>query len=196
MNQCLLLSGNDIHGLGYLPNYITQEEETKLLGLIDEESWCYDLKRRVQHYGYKYDYKNRNIGPESYLGELPEWLSALCVKLLHDGIFEMLPNQVIVNEYLPGQGIAAHIDCIPCFGKVICSLSLGSACIMDFTNIHKISKLLEPRSIVVMKSDARYLWKHSIAQRKSDNFNGIKNLRQRRVSLTFREVIKKTNMAF
>lgn len=192
MNQFSLFNQSnsaDIYGLDYIENYITPQEEVQLLAVIDKEPWLLDLKRRVQHYGYKYDYKTGSIGQESYLGEMPEWLKALCTKLLNDGIFKVLPNQVIVNEYLPGQGIAVHTDCITCFGKVICSLSLGSACIIDFTNTHKVSKLLEPRSLVVMASDARYLWKHSIAPRKSDNFNGIKLLRARRVSLTFREVI-------
>lgn len=179
----------NIQGLGCIQNYITYEQEARLLELIDQELWLLDLKRRVQHYGYKYDYKNHNIGYESYLGKMPEWLNILCARLLNDQIFKVLPNQVIVNEYLPGQGIAAHTDCISCFGKVICSLSLESACVMDFTNTHKSSKLLEPRSLVIMSSDARYLWKHAIAPRKFDNYNGIKLPRKRRVSLTFREVI-------
>lgn len=44
---------------------------------------------------------------------------------------------------------------------------------------------LEPRSLLILKDDARYQWKHGIAAGKSDN--GVK--RQRRVSLTFRKVI-------
>ena len=179
----------NIEGLSYIQNYITAEQETQLLKIIDQNLWLPDLKRRVQHYGYKYDYKSRVIGPESYLGKIPEWLDGLCAQLLNDKIFDTIPNQVIVNEYLPGQGIAAHTDCIPCFGKIICSLSLGSSCVMNFTNTHKVSKLLEPRSLVIMSSDARYLWKHSIAPRKSDNYHNIKLPRQRRVSLTLREAI-------
>lgn len=44
---------------------------------------------------------------------------------------------------------------------------------------------LEPRSLLILKDDARYKWKHGITSRKSDN--GVK--RQKRVSLTFRKVI-------
>jgi alkylated DNA repair dioxygenase AlkB len=141
-----------------------------------------------QHYGYKYDYKSRKIGAESYLGPIPYWLGFLCDKLVYDGIFAIGPNQVIINEYLPGQAIAPHIDCVPCFADVICSLSLGSACVMDFSNKHKNSKLLEARSLIVLSKDARYLWKHSIAARKSDGYNNLRFCRERRVSLTFRTV--------
>ena len=35
-----------------------------------------------------------------------------------------------VNEYLPGQGIAQHVDCVPCFGGTVASLSLLSPCTM------------------------------------------------------------------
>ena len=111
-------------------------------------------------------------------------------KLYDNKIFSQLSDQVIINEYNPGQGISPHIDCIPCFGGVICSLSLLSPCIMDFKkgkDKHQI--LLKPRSLLIMKDEARYEWKHSIASRKSDNINGTKTPRKRRVSMTFRTVI-------
>lgn len=57
---------------------------------------------------------------------------------------------------------------------------------MDLTNGNiKKNIYLESRSLLVLKGDARYKWKHGIAARKSDN--GVK--RQRRISLTFRKVI-------
>ena len=102
-------------------------------------------------------------------------------------------DQVIVNEYLPGQGISAHIDCEPCFKDTIVSMSLASNCIMYFTNESdrtlKIPVLLEPRSIVVLTRQARYEWMHSITARRYDEWEGIRLERGRRVSLTFRKVI-------
>ena len=68
------------------------------------------------------------------VGELPEWLKILSEKLYQEGYMPKIADQVIVNEYLPGQGISAHIDCEPCFQDTIVSLSLGSSCVMDFTN--------------------------------------------------------------
>lgn len=187
MNQpCLFNEGVDVPRLTYISNYISLEYEEKLLKLIDIQEWNLDLKRRTQHYGYKYNYTARFVDTSYYLGAMPYWIDELCSKLHRDGIFIEKPDQVIINEYMPGQGIASHIDCVPCFEGVICSLSLASGCVMDLTN-GNIKELiyLEPRSLLVLQGDARYIWRHGIAARKSDN--GVK--RQRRISLTFRKVI-------
>lgn len=45
-----------IQGLKYVADFITQSEEAELLGALDGEPWLADLKRRVQHYGYRYDH--------------------------------------------------------------------------------------------------------------------------------------------
>lgn len=181
-----------ISGLTYIPDFITSAEQDFLLSQIDQQSWLTDLKRRVQHYGYKYDYKARAVGNDAYLGSLPDWLLSISKKLHDDGIFPLIPDQVIVNEYLPGQGISAHIDCVPCFADTIASLSLGSPCIMKFSNPktgEKKSIVLEERSLIVLSGPARYEWQHAIPARKSDIINGIKTERGRRVSLTFRNII-------
>jgi len=181
-----------IPGLIYIPEYISQQQENDLIRIIDAQPWITELKRRVQHYGYRYDYKARNITPESKLEPLPEWLLSYCEQLHTDNIFSYLPDQVIINEYQPGQGIAPHIDCVPCFEETIASLSLSSPCVMDFTHVdtgEKIPILLEPCSLVVLSSDARYRWQHAISQRKTDKYNGKIIPRSRRISLTFRKVI-------
>lgn len=182
----------DISGLTYVPDFISAQEQDFLLSQIDQQTWLNDLKRRVQHYGYKYDYKARTVGNDAYLGLLPGWCSSLSKKLHNDSIFPSTPDQVIVNEYLPGQGISAHIDCVPCFADTIASLSLGSPCIMEFLNPktgEKESIVLEDRSLIVLSGPARYEWQHAIPARKSDIIDGIKTERTRRVSLTFRNVI-------
>lgn len=190
-----------ISGLTYVRDYINEEQHDWLLKRIDEddERWITDLKRRVQHYGYRYDYKARRVDHSDRLGRLPEELQRLCKKLKEDGHLPYVPDQVIVNEYKPGQGIASHIDCEPCFEDAIASLSLGSACIMEFKNKadknQKVLTWLAPRSLVVLTGDkrlklgARYEWKHGIPPRKSDTWEGVKYPRGRRVSLTFRKVI-------
>lgn len=185
-------SVNKIPGLSYFPNFITQSEEEFLLHIIDAQVWLGDLKRRVQHYGYKYDYAARRVSNDLKLGKLPSWVKDAANMLYSRSILAKMPDQVIVNEYKPGQGISPHIDCIPCFEDGIASLSLGSPCAMDFIhkqNQQKISILLEPRSLVVLKGDARFLWQHGIASRKTDYYNGTKFIRERRVSMTFRNVI-------
>jgi alkylated DNA repair dioxygenase AlkB len=179
-----------ISGLRYLPDYIDTAAEVALIQQIDSQPWLSDLKRRVQHYGYKYDYRARGISRELKLGAIPDWLAGLGERLHREGIFAHIPDQVIVNEYLAGQGITPHIDCVLCFGETIASLSLGSHCVMEFTRGgEKVLQFLEPCSLVVLSDTARYEWQHSIPQRKADQWNGQKLLRGRRISLTFRTVI-------
>lgn len=181
-----------IKGLKYIPNFITRAEETNLINSINRAPWLNDLKRRVQHYGYKYDYRARALNYSMYLGALPEWAAPFTKRILRMNLIKENPDQLIVNEYLPGQGIASHVDCQPCFDETIFSLSLGSTCLMDFVNVHSkkvMSLLLEPRSLLVMTDEARYGWSHGIASRKSDEYKGQSFVRSTRVSLTFRKVI-------
>ncbi len=176
----------DIQGLQYIPDFITEEEEQSLISHIDQQPWLNDLKRRVQHYGYKYDYKARRVTPDSYLGSLPNWLKDITDKL------PFQPDQAIVNEYLPGQGISAHIDCEPCFDSTIASLSLGSPVTMQFAHAKTKQKediYLKPRSLIILSDEARYEWQHAIAARKSDVIDGFKLERERRISITYRNVI-------
>tara|TARA_R110002020_G_scaffold27552_5_gene88816 strand:- start:4922 stop:5056 length:135 start_codon:yes stop_codon:yes gene_type:complete len=44
---------------------------------------------------------------------LPDWLLPIARRLVADGFFAAMPDQVIVNECLPGQAIAPHVDCEP-----------------------------------------------------------------------------------
>ncbi len=176
----------DIPGLTYIPDFITRDVESALITEIDAQPWLNDLKRRVQHYGYKYDYKARTVTNEAYLGPLPSWIEPIAQKL------SFKPDQAIVNEYLPGQDISAHVDCVPCFGHTIASLSLGSGAIMQFTNNGEKQEIyLEPRSLIVLSGEARYQWKHAIPARKSDMVGDFKIGRNLRLSLTFRTVILK-----
>ena len=62
----------EIQGLRYIENYITEDGESQLLAQVDDEVWLKDLKRRVQHYGFKYDYKARKIDMSMHVGELPD----------------------------------------------------------------------------------------------------------------------------
>ena len=184
-----------IGGFGYIEDYIDENQHDWLLNQIDKNQWLEDLKRRVQHYGFKYDYKARKVNRDMRIGQLPEWLQTLGQKLYEDGHMPAEPDQVIVNEYESGQGISSHVDCEPCFANMIVSLSLGSGCIMDFTNkrdkTEKIPVWLAPRSIIVLRDEARYKWLHGIAPRKSDTWASQTYERKRRVSLTFRKVILK-----
>lgn len=98
-----------IPGLSLHTDFITQEQHDRLLEEIDKQPWLDDLSRRVQHYGYRYDYKTKSIDQSMRLGDLPEWTNEIVEKL------PFKADQLIVNEYEPGQGIFPHVDCRPCF---------------------------------------------------------------------------------
>jgi alkylated DNA repair dioxygenase AlkB len=174
-------------GLSYLSDYVSPAEENELLVRVESHDWSKELARRVQHYGWRYDYRARRVTPDAYLGPLPPWLERLADRLMSDDIMDY-PDQVIVNEYLPGQGIAPHTDCEPCFGPVVAMLSLGSPVQMDFTHPDHsaVPFHVGQRSLLVLRGDARYSWAHGIAKRRQDRHYRI--ARRRRVSLTFRTV--------
>jgi alkylated DNA repair dioxygenase AlkB len=181
-----------VEGLCYVPDFVTADEHDFLVQQIDASPWITDLRRRVQHYGYRYDYRSRSVDYSMRIGELSPWSVEVAERLLADQHFVERPDQIIVNEYEPGQGISNHVDCEPCFTGVIASLSLGSACVMNFTNKSSgevVPVFLEPRSLVILKGESRYGWMHGIPPRKSDVFAGRTYRRSRRVSLTFRKVI-------
>ena len=185
----------EINGLELYPNFINDDEQKQLLYSIDSSLWMHDLKRRVQHYGYKYNYRARKIDHSFYLGKLPEWSKMIYQRMIDKNIISFIPDQAIINEYQTGQGIASHIDCEPCFGDVIISLSLNASCIINFekqpNSKNKIGIFIEPKTLLVMKNESRYNWYHSIPPRKSDKFNDENIKRDRRVSITFRKVLLK-----
>ncbi len=176
-------------GAVMIPDFVSSRRESELLCWIDDQRWRDDLRRRVQHYGWAYDYRARHVSTDAYIGPLPAELRAECNTLCSAGLFDEEPSQIIVNDYQPGQGITPHIDCVPCFGPIIASLSLGSQCEIVFTkkgNSAKVSCLLEPRSLLVLAGTARFEWLHGIPARKSDPVSGTRKPRKRRVSLTYR----------
>ena len=107
-----------VNGLYYARDFLTPAEQRDCLIRVDaaQDEWLNDLSRRVQHYGWRYDYKARVITRDMHIGAMPDWLDEIAQKLhqveLPDGqkLFERPPEQVIVNEYVENQGIAMHID--------------------------------------------------------------------------------------
>ncbi|CAM3464215.1 2OG-Fe(II) oxygenase [Stackebrandtia soli] len=178
-----------VPGLSYVSEWLTAEECDALVAHADAAEWERTLRRRVQHYGHRYDYVRRTVSPVP-APPIPDWIAPL-VRRLADESRMAEPNQVIVNEYQPGQGISAHVDCVPCFGPVVATVSLGSACEMDFTHAEDGRRAAVPLavgSLCLLAGDARHLWEHGIAPRRSDPGPAGRVPRSRRVSLTFRTI--------
>lgn len=189
----------DIPGFHYEPNFLSEEDERSLIEWIDQQEWSTELPRRVQHYGWRYDYRGRKVDSSSYIGNLPAELFDLAQRLHDRKLVPQLPDQVIVNEYQPGQGISPHIDAPSSFADGIAMVSLLDSWEMAFHAPGSKRKgpnvVLEKGSVAIVKSDARYKWKHEIAKRKTDPYvdeagKRRRRKRQRRISLTFRKVLQ------
>lgn len=181
-----------VPGLAYIPNYLKKDEQDDLLQVIDRQKWSIKEERKILEYGYKYDYRNGFFVSSNYLGALPDWAQSIAVRLAKDGLMVNVPDQVIINEYQPGQGIVSHTDCIPCFGNTIMTLSLGSDCVINFTHSQTKEEakiLLQPGSLLIFKGEARYSWEHGIIACQRDNYKGKEFIRFRRISMTFRQVL-------
>lgn len=176
-------------GLELLKDFISAPQELELVEIIDSSKWSAELKRRVQHYGWRYDYKARGVAQKDYLGPLPSWAQELAQKLFDEGLFPEVPDQVIVNNYDGPQGISKHIDCPECFRGPVATISLLETWDMVFTRkvageTFKFVQPLPRRSVALLAGDARSRWLHEIPERLKEH----KKTRGRRISVTFRKV--------
>lgn len=214
-----------IPGLKLHQNFISSEEEKQLLDWIDSAEWedrvqgknkKKPMKRRVQHYGFRFNYENNLADLEPYKdGKIPEIFLSLIQRLKDNHFIQSNPDQLTINEYKPGQGILSHVDTHSAFEDEIISISLASDCGMEFCCFDdqkkKIGVYLHQCSAFILSGESRYNWKHGITKKNFDHVlienekeihqssNSIEELlfpeaglckRKRRVSLTFRSLRK------
>ncbi|XP_031400355.1 alpha-ketoglutarate-dependent dioxygenase alkB homolog 6 isoform X4 [Punica granatum] len=158
----------------YIPDFITETEETQLLENVykaPQSKWKSLKNRRLQNW-------------------VPSWLTKITQRISEEsGLFPSAINHVLINEYLPGQGIMPHQDG-PAYFPVVAILSLGSPVVMDFTphsslrscsskptissedanqdvgmwtdNHHPFSVALMPRGLLIFKDEAYSEYLHGI----------------------------------
>ena len=182
----------DVPGTAVLLDFLTAEEECALLALFDARPWALSIKRRVQHYGFEFRYDGNNVDPASPIVAMPPSCVNIMDRLLRAGATTMLFDQLTVQEYLPGQGISAHVDTHSAFDDEIVSVSLGGLVVMRMRNAtdRSVDIVMPPRSALVLAGEGRYAWSHAIPHRSVDRIGPEGQLvpRQRRVSLTYRRV--------
>uniref|UniRef100_A0A183CF27 Fe2OG dioxygenase domain-containing protein n=1 Tax=Globodera pallida TaxID=36090 RepID=A0A183CF27_GLOPA len=216
-----------IERIHYVPDFVTVEEERQLMERVygvPKPKWRTLARRRLQNWGGTLA-GSAETGKQFLLQDeqLPEWLEHCIDKImaldsgspLTNFPAENRPNHVLVNEYLPGQGIMPHTDG-PAFYPLISTISLGSHTMLDFydqdpsdssrrTSVGSV--LLERRSLVLIAGHA-YQMLHGIEERNTDQIESVDALlnrsalsksaiamvdhgeldRQTRVSLTIRNV--------
>jgi alkylated DNA repair protein alkB family protein 8 len=129
-----------VKGATLLRNFITPEEELEILKYIDRPSvkWQTLAKRRVAHFGYAFDYGTRDANDEAACA-LPPWVETMMKRLVQANRREfsraLFIDQLTVNEYPAGVGLAPHVDTHSAFGPGIFSLSLAGNCVMEFRKL-------------------------------------------------------------
>lgn len=181
-----------VPGLYLYRDFISASLEEELLKEIDAQPWVVDYDRRLQYYGYRNELE-KPYDLVEFPVAIPPKIYSLSEKIVEQKILEYQPDQVIINEYDPGQGIRPHKD-RNYFDNQICGINLGSGCVMKFIKI-KGSEVIDVeiprRSLYVMQDEARYKWNHAIPPRKKDKIDGNLQHRERRVSITYRKVMPK-----
>ena len=183
---------NKIKGLYYIPNYLTEAENKKIMTYLGKTTkWSKVGKsadsRRVIQFGYTYAYNRSGVQETD---PLPKYLKELVSierinKLFSDPVIKEELDQLIINEYKSGQGIHPHIDHVKYFSDVIVCLTLGSGTNIEFSRDGlEETVYVEPRSLYIMSSESRYKWRHGINMVVADG----KIKRGTRYSLTYRTV--------
>jgi len=200
-------------GLSTIPSFITENEERALLDFLDQQHWRTDLARRTMHYGGTYCLMPpRDASPaerkkieQTIIAApvMPASFDFLIDRMVSCGLYAAVdkPAYCIVNEYLPGHGISAHVENFR-FGEPVCSLTLAAGDAMRFHELESANDgsvrsgkasaaprtgrrqdvFLPRRSLVILRDDARSRWQHEIVRgRRTGKATGW-----RRVSLTFR----------
>ena len=140
----------------YVPDAVTAVDETQLLACIHGNTWQQLKTRRLQCW---HDAPATPFQP---------WLRTLVEFLVSAGVFlpANAPNHVLINDYMPLEGIMHHTDG-PAYVNRVAILSLSSSCLMTFrprlsaeelqtsSAIDEFSVLLRPRSLLVF-TDAVY----------------------------------------
>ncbi|XP_010938157.1 alkylated DNA repair protein ALKBH6 homolog [Elaeis guineensis] len=115
--------------LYYIPNFITESEQAQLLHHIYEvpaSRWKHLKNRRLQNWGGVVHEKG--LLPQ----ELPSWLTKITQRICQQtGLFPSPINHVLINEYLPDQGIMPHQDG-PAYFPIVAIISLESPVMIDF----------------------------------------------------------------
>lgn len=169
-------------GFSYYPDFISPDEEQKLLTIIKELSFSsfemhgVEAKRKIIHYGMKYDFQSRSA---SSIGSIPVWLSEF--KRRSEILIGKEIPQVLVTFYPVGSAIGWHQDAPP-FESLL-GISLLNSCRFqlrrgEMRNWEKYEISLGPRSAYIVKDEARWKWQHHIPPVKAERY-----------SITFRTIV-------
>ena len=182
-----------IPGLFLFENFITMEEERKILEELDRPNVPWNLEKhsglhREKRWGVEHDLWSRHVRPPK--NELPHFMCEIILPKLKrvTAMKGCVPNEVNSIEYRrkEGHSLKDHADDRQKSKEPIANLSIAGDCYMTYRNekqntalvVRKV--LLKRCCLQIMTGKARYDYTH-----------GIQNqdlLSDRRVSVTMREI--------
>ncbi|XP_016482782.1 uncharacterized protein P8A3.02c isoform X2 [Nicotiana tabacum] len=201
---------SEIDGLWLCKDFLSPDQQSNLLSSIQKEGWfAQSSSNQAMRFG---DLPGWAVELSSSIHEAILFSNCVaelenCGKGEETCIFpqdllwrEPLFDQLIVNMYQPGEGICPHVDLMR-FEDGIAIVSLESSCVMRFTRVENetcnqdspqtVPVLLTPGCLILMRGEARYLWKHEINRKHGfQKWEGQEIDQKRRISVTLRKLCR------
>jgi len=179
----------NIQGIFLVDEFVTQEEEQKLVSVIDcRKPWVPSQEGRVkQDYGPKVSFLKRKVSVGNF-GGFPDFAVNLMnrIQVNHPEIMDgFVPVEFCILDYCPERKsyIRPHYDDKWIWGDRLITVNLLSDTYLRLTrefNIPPIEIVIKMprRSLLVIRGEARYEWYHSISRY---------DIKSRRIAMTWRE---------
>ncbi|CAN9501085.1 unnamed protein product [Ophioblennius macclurei] len=164
-------------------DFITEEEESELINLMDQDAWNPSQSgRRKQDFGPKVNFKKRKVRLSNFSG-LPPWSQELVARMRREpSLASFEPVEQCNLDYHPerGSAIEPHLDDSWLWGERLVTLNMLSDTTLTMSEEEvRVAVGLPRRSLVVLQGEARHRWKHAIHR---------EDVGRRRVCSTFREL--------
>ncbi len=158
-------------GLHYSPDFLDAGEENSLVAALGNEPFRpfrfqgWEGHRLTTSYGWHYDFDRGRVAPAS---PFPPWLAPFRARA--EAVAGVAPGtlvQALLIHYPAGAGIGWHRD-RPQFEEVL-GISLGAPATLRLRRrtgdrrFERASLPLPPRSLYLLRDEARHDWEHSIA---------------------------------
>lgn len=184
--QNVIKNMHGITGLWYIKKYLSYEELNMIKKKLNNEIILEPItalsnSRRVAHYGKYYSCDRTGLKDAQPIPDFMNELvnSSRINNLVGFDLIDKLFEQVIINEYKPGQQISYHTDHTKLYGPVIACITVGQSVPIKFECGGIKKKInIEEGSMYIMTDESRYEWKYSLRN------NSIRNS----YSLTYRTI--------
>jgi alkylated DNA repair dioxygenase AlkB len=159
-------------GFDYVPDFLSASEHARLLAAMTELPLAnaqyrqFTAKRRVIHFGGRYDFANNQLLPA---GPIPEFLLPLREQVAARAGLEVNDfTHAMIAEYQPRVQLGWHRD-VPDF-EVVAGVSLGAAARLQFRPYpprellrkQYFNATVDPGSLYVLRGAARWEWQHRV----------------------------------